>query len=233
MKSERAKGFISGVITASLVISLIGAAGAAVGQKMLKADYTNIKISVDGTVILPTDASGAYVEPFAVNGTTYLPVRAVANAVGYDVDWDQSTKTVLLFNDALDSNVSIDNLYAMQACAYFMQITDRLHIFTSAYLANYPSPLHTKDNMIALLNNYLGDYIDRVGLITESLDPTAPYFPYFESTVSHMQQQIDAITNMANYVESDYTKFKSYGMNETSYWTKVVSDIENAISAIN
>lgn len=102
MKSERAKGFISGVITASLVISLIGAAGAAVGQKMLKADYTNIKISVDGTVILPTDASGAYVEPFAVNGTTYLPVRAVANAVGYDVDWDQSTKTVLLTSSGED-----------------------------------------------------------------------------------------------------------------------------------
>ncbi|MBQ9997667.1 MAG: hypothetical protein IJP19_01465, partial [Clostridia bacterium] len=32
------------------------------------------------------------------NGTTYLPVRAVASALGMDVDWDGNTSTVILSN---------------------------------------------------------------------------------------------------------------------------------------
>lgn len=34
------------------------------------------------------------VEPFTVNGTTYLPVRAIGEALGKDVKWDGETKTV-------------------------------------------------------------------------------------------------------------------------------------------
>lgn len=37
-----------------------------------------LKITLDGKEITPTDANGAAVEPFAISGTTYLPVRAVA-----------------------------------------------------------------------------------------------------------------------------------------------------------
>ncbi len=35
-------------------------------------------------------------EPFIYNGTTYLPVRAVGEAVGKEVAWDNDTKTVTL-----------------------------------------------------------------------------------------------------------------------------------------
>lgn len=46
--------------------------------------------------IVPRDASGAPVEPFLYNGTTYLPVRAAADAMGVDISWDQETYTVYL-----------------------------------------------------------------------------------------------------------------------------------------
>lgn len=36
------------------------------------------------------------IEPFIHNGTTYLPVRALAEALGQEVDWDQETATVLI-----------------------------------------------------------------------------------------------------------------------------------------
>jgi hypothetical protein len=38
--------------------------------------------------------SGASVEPFIINGTTYLPVRAVAEALGMEVRWDNTAKSV-------------------------------------------------------------------------------------------------------------------------------------------
>lgn len=42
------------------------------------------------------DANGMAVEPFAIDGTTYLPVRAVSDAVGLDVEWDQKNQQVKL-----------------------------------------------------------------------------------------------------------------------------------------
>lgn len=64
--------------------------------KILKATYTGTKITLDGQILTPKDANGKWVEPFAVDGTTYLPIRAVANALGLGVNWDQTAKTVKL-----------------------------------------------------------------------------------------------------------------------------------------
>src|SRR5699024_4812633 len=74
----------------------IGTAAATIGSRTVKADYADIKITLNGRQITPKDATGATVEPFSVNGTTYLPVRAVANALGVDVDWNGDTSTVIL-----------------------------------------------------------------------------------------------------------------------------------------
>lgn len=89
------KGFVSGLAVATLVFGL-GAPALAATVRQLNASYSGIKITMDGKEIVPTDASGAVVEPFAVDGTTYLPVRAVANAMGLDVTWDGQTQTVKL-----------------------------------------------------------------------------------------------------------------------------------------
>ena len=91
---ERSRGFISGVLASVITLSLIGTASATIGPRNITADYSDIKITLNGTEITPTDANGTMVEPFAVNGTTYLPVRAVANALGIDVQWDGATNTV-------------------------------------------------------------------------------------------------------------------------------------------
>lgn len=45
------------------------------------------------------DSSGKTVEPFAYKGTTYLPVRAVGEALNKKVDWDGKTQTVIIDND--------------------------------------------------------------------------------------------------------------------------------------
>lgn len=95
MKKELSKGFIAGILTATLVFTLIVPAMAAT-VRQLNATYSGIQITLDGKKVAPTDANGNPVEPFAVDGTTYLPVRAVANALGLGVAWDQATQTVAL-----------------------------------------------------------------------------------------------------------------------------------------
>ena len=90
---DRLMGVVIGIlIGATMVTTAVATTGKV--QKML--DYTDIKITLDGEEVIPKDANGNYVEPFAIEGTTYLPVRAVSSALGLSVDWDDATKTVKL-----------------------------------------------------------------------------------------------------------------------------------------
>lgn len=92
------KGFALGMITATLLFCL-GTTALAARVQQLNANYNDIKIMLDGVVVTPKDAAGNVVEPFIVDGTTYLPIRAVANALGLGVGWNQQTSTVLLTSD--------------------------------------------------------------------------------------------------------------------------------------
>lgn len=86
-------------------ILAFGLAGAVLaGGSVLAADlsqkidvyYRNISLYVNGAQIVPKDAKGNVVEPFIYNGTTYLPVRAVGEALGMDVQWDGKTASAYL-----------------------------------------------------------------------------------------------------------------------------------------
>lgn len=91
---KRVQGIIIGVLVCAILLGV--SALAAGNSKMIEAFYTGIRLFVDGGEYIPTDANGKVVEPFIYNGTTYLPVRAVANAFGKDVIWDGANQTVYL-----------------------------------------------------------------------------------------------------------------------------------------
>ena len=56
----------------------------------------NVTVMLDGNVIDCKNAQGVEVPPILVNGTTYLPVRAIANALSLEVTWDDATKSVFI-----------------------------------------------------------------------------------------------------------------------------------------
>lgn len=80
------------VIVSALVLTV----SASTGTVQRTLSYNDIKITLDGQEITPLDANGNSVEPFIIDGTTYLPVRGIASALGLDVNWDQTSKTVQL-----------------------------------------------------------------------------------------------------------------------------------------
>ncbi len=89
------KGFIAGVLFATLIVAAVpGIAKDA--AETITAVYRNIKLVVDGVEVEPKDANGNKVEPFIYNGTTYLPVRAVATAFDKEVVWDGENAVVYL-----------------------------------------------------------------------------------------------------------------------------------------
>lgn len=87
----------------AVALILVTAASASSGTVQKTLSYNDIKISLDGQEVIPQDINGNEIEPFIIDGTTYLPIRGIASALGLDVDWDQATKTVLLKSAATPS----------------------------------------------------------------------------------------------------------------------------------
>lgn len=84
----------------AIVFCLLGAmassvctVSAAQGTQEIPATFRGIKVIVDGKELAMS------AEPFIYNGTTYLPIRAVGEAVGKEVLWDKDTNTISLYND--------------------------------------------------------------------------------------------------------------------------------------
>lgn len=101
------KSFVSGCIVTAAVVGLAGSAAATVGQKTVALDYNDIKVTLDGKQVTLVDSNGQAVEPFAIDGTTYLPVRAVSDALGLEVGWDGATSTVILNTPTAEKPVYI------------------------------------------------------------------------------------------------------------------------------
>ncbi len=57
---------------------------------------TDFNFTLDGKTWAPKDADGSTMYPIVYKDRTYLPVRAVGEALGIKVDWDNDTRTVIL-----------------------------------------------------------------------------------------------------------------------------------------
>ena len=93
-KMKKKRRVLAAVLCCAL--ALVTVAYATNATKTIQAAYMNIKLVVDGVPITPKDSNGSTVEPFIYNGTTYLPVRAIGEALDKQVTWDGKTKTVYI-----------------------------------------------------------------------------------------------------------------------------------------
>ena len=96
MKRNWKSLMVSGTVLTVLAGALTLPALASVGQRTAALHYQNIKVTLDGRTLDLTDSRGNEVEPFTIDGTTYLPLASISKALGMDVRWDADTNTVIL-----------------------------------------------------------------------------------------------------------------------------------------
>lgn len=127
---HNARSFLLGALTALLVVSLAAPALAAAGR-MIEV-FTGVKIYIDDVELHPANANGNPVDVFVYNGTTYLPVRAVSEALGKVVQWDGKTRSVYIGKHSSDT-----------PAAYLSQID----YFSSSGSGSWNLGAITKDNL--------------------------------------------------------------------------------------
>ena len=89
-KLHNAKWFILGVIATALVVGVVVPAAAAPRHRQATLTYRDIKVVLDGRQL------NIETEPFLIDGTTYLPLRPISEALGLTPSWDGDTNTVTL-----------------------------------------------------------------------------------------------------------------------------------------
>ncbi|BFH64581.1 stalk domain-containing protein [Paenibacillus azoreducens] len=89
------KKWMMGTMAAALMLT--AGTGVYAGAKLQEVKaYLNgdIQLKYNGTPVQPRDEKGNAVLPLSYNGTTYLPVRAVADVMGVAVSYNPQTSTV-------------------------------------------------------------------------------------------------------------------------------------------
>ena len=130
------------VLSLALVLSIGFSVGAIAsnGTKSATLYYRDIKVTLDGEKLTPKDVDGNYVEPFIIDGTTYLPVRGISNALGLDVDWDGASGTVIL---TTPTNISSGTVLFEKND---IKITYLGLVSSSSYLGGYDVKLLVENN---------------------------------------------------------------------------------------
>lgn len=96
MKSKNSiSSFLCGAFVALLLVGLVLPTAAVSAGKNVTI-YPGVNIYIDDQKLNPKDVNGNPVEVFVYNGSTYLPVRAVSEALGKPVQWEGSTSSVYI-----------------------------------------------------------------------------------------------------------------------------------------
>lgn len=106
-QTRNIRSFLIGALTMAVAFTLAFPAGAQMVGKTIEV-FTGVTIYVDGVEMKPTDANGNPVETFVYNGTTYVPLRAVSQSLGENVQYDGATQSVYIGDDPRMTNYLVE-----------------------------------------------------------------------------------------------------------------------------
>ncbi|MCI8303598.1 MAG: hypothetical protein HFF52_03115 [Lawsonibacter sp.] len=92
------KSFRRTLTLAAVAAMLVGTAAASnITKRTIEVYYPDIKMVIGGQEVALQDAAGNSVSPFLYNNTTYLPIRAVSEALGQEVTVGSEGDTMVIY----------------------------------------------------------------------------------------------------------------------------------------
>lgn len=145
------KSFICGMLVMG-VISCVGAYATDVWQNINVLPNT-IKVVVDGKEV--------QADNFLYNDTTYLPIRAVSEALGKEVQYDTQTSTATISEKKEDDNMAVTSKYTppteyINDSDYIIQ-KDGVYYATARYIHNYTAWDFDTDTANLIIEDRNGD----------------------------------------------------------------------------
>lgn len=99
LKKETVKGMILGAVVTLGAVAAVGTVSAGEVFKKVEVSYRNVQVNIEGNNADFKDEKGNRVEPLLIDGTTYVPLRGLAEHLGVLVKWDKSANTAYIDKD--------------------------------------------------------------------------------------------------------------------------------------
>lgn len=162
MKKGCLAGFIIGLMFGSIAFNCVFVLAhqfGHTGPEKIDVNYNNIRVTVNGYEIGVNESIGSeYHEPFNYKGKIYVPLRAVAEALGREVEWDNG-KSIVNINDPLYYTTGQKLMSAFDASS---KRTD------GAYSESYSARIgelygkYDRREFVKVLSTYPKESIDRI-----------------------------------------------------------------------
>ncbi len=160
------------LVTLSLILVLITTSivfGAA--RKEITAICTDIKIMINGHDFIPRNVNGDAVMPISYEGTTYLPVRAIANALDMEVSWDQETRTVILNDKVAEDGFYLTELMQPYESYGFEIPANSVEIGGKEYKNSFSTSSDARFELASHYNTFTGTiYVPKKGNFDEAVN---------------------------------------------------------------
>ncbi len=208
------KKFIK-VLCIALVFAIGTTSVAAYSYLLNISAYLNygITIKYDGETQYMYDANGEWVCPISYNGTTYLPVRAVADMLGVAVEWDSATNTILLKGTNTTAINTGGNRYTAKYEITAASFPLYLYAQDGTFLGNINSNEYDRNSIANEYGNYGSPYRSD-SIFNEFGDYGSPYSQY--SVFNEYAQKPPKIIN-SNGETVGYLTANSYLQGAISY----------------
>ena len=90
---------ISLILVSVVLVATIGIGARTVNEWVQVVIARNVNVDLNGETQTLRAGTGEVIYPIIYDGSSYLPVRAIAGLAGLNVDWDAESSTVLLGKD--------------------------------------------------------------------------------------------------------------------------------------
>ena len=213
------KRILSFVLLASfaLLCVVVPSSASTTRKETATLNYRDIQISINGKHMQPYDGSGNVVEPFIVDGTTYLPVRAVSTMFGFDVSWDDNTSTVSISGTPSETSAQQDiiglrmGILEMDMYKKFQDMFDYLYDCFLNMNEMYISPVDQSisKNYLTAACNYL---LAMEPVMDSYYKNNSPYTTYDVSSLyqEYLRLNSVAVNYLSNFsFNADYAEVKS------------------------
>ncbi len=189
------------IISGALAMLLAGtsAVTALAASGAIQIEVNPISVLVDGEVFQPKDANGDDVMLFTYNGTTYAPLRALAEAYGLEVGYNKENNIA-----TVNSSSTIGTDYSGFESVWTVKekpVTDygNEKIYTTAYSGEL-SMSEFKEWWKSLGQDAIGEYAERMVAKVQSTVPDCVVTAYF----SYGQYNLGTVHAESAYTSSNF-----------------------------
>lgn len=169
-----------------------------------------IDIKVDGSRRLWADANGNEVQPFVYNGTTFVPLRAVADVLGIAVSYDSANNIAYLNDYAKEAK---NTLYEIRIASNAVDRSSFV-LYKDIKIGRYDATgfddaRNTSDMMMENVDLYMSNMRDNNNVFLSLVEPCYKL----------LQNQVVALNSA---ISNGYLSIK---MADSSYLTACVNDL--------